>query len=90
MVQFIDDVTFNETNSNNAFVNSTGFYAYATNQIQLNHATVVLDFTNGFMIGFTNFVQLTFTNSTTGSFHTDTVDASGNTNSSQSGGFILQ
>jgi hypothetical protein len=90
MVQFIDDVTFNETNSNNAFVNSTGFYAYATNQFQLNHATVVLDFTNGFMIGFTNFVQLTFTNSTTGSFHTDTVDASGNTNSSQNGGFILQ
>jgi hypothetical protein len=87
-VEFLDDMTFTETNSLNIMTNSSGDYFYTSNS--LDAATVELDFTNGPTTGFTNFIYTTFTNNDSGTFHTDMLDDSGNTNNSVNGEFILQ
>lgn len=78
---------FSETNSD-TLTNSSGNYFYTSNG--LNKATVQLNFTNGPMFGLTNFTYMNFSNTNSGSFHTDMLDDSGDTNSSVNGEFTLQ
>jgi hypothetical protein len=87
-VGFLDDTTFTETNSFNIMTNSSGNYIYTSNS--LDEATVELDFTSGPTSGLTNFIYTTFTNTDSGTFHTDMLDSSGNTNNSINGIFILE